>query len=148
MKVILTQDIKNLGHAWDIVDAKAGYVRNHLFPKDLALFPSPENLALAEAKKAERLLKIEQEKQEFLALAKKMTSLALTLSAACKEDGSLYGSIAVSDIVNALGEHGVVVQRHMIRDTALRTLGEHQVELHLGHGVQAALTLRVIAATE
>ena len=133
MKIILTRDVPNLGQAGDARDVTAGYARNYLIPKGLAVKATAgalkefEHRRTAEARREERLAAHAE------ALAQRLSSLTLTFEAKTGEKGRLYGSITTADIAEALErEVGEKFDRrkHVLFEP-IRQVGEHVVPVRL-----------------
>ena len=124
MKVILKEDVQNLGQQGDVVEVKAGYARNYLMPKRLAiLFTEQQQKSIEEAQKVE-LRKLEREKDQIDSVLKDIKALSLSLKMKSEEDNKLFGSVTKLDIVNLLEENGVKIDKKYI-DLAspIKTLG-------------------------
>jgi large subunit ribosomal protein L9 len=143
MEVILLEKIENLGALGERVNVKSGYGRNFLIPKGKAAPATPENIAEFEARRAE----LEKMAAESLVAAEarleRLADTTITIKAKAGEEGKLFGSIGTADIAHAIGETGVVVERHEIRlpTGAFRQLGEYDVEIHLHTDVNTVIKL-------
>ena len=114
MKVILKEDVQNLGQQGDVVEVKAGYARNYLMPKRLAiLFTEQQQKSIEEAQKVE-LRKLEREKDQIDSVLKDIKALSLSLKMKSEEDNKLFGSVTKLDIVNLLEENGVKIDKKYI----------------------------------
>lgn len=145
MKVILLKDVKDLGKAGDLVNAKTGYARNFLLPKGDAIEATPGNLAkwkedqkLLEAKKAE-------EKQAALDLKEKLESLSVVLQGKSGEGGKLFGSITSKDIADGLKkQHKLEVDKRKIEmKDNIKTLGTVEVDVRVYADLTAKLKVEV-----
>ena len=149
MKVLLLEDVDNLGLAGKIVAVTDGYARNFLFPRKLA-----KPASAGAVKEAEQLHKAGERKRAKLTgaaqdLARQVEETSLTFTARAGETGKLYGSITTADIAEALSrELGQAIDRRKIVSEPLRQLGEHVVELHLLAGVSAMLPVTVEAEAD
>lgn len=150
MKVILAADVEKLGHKGDVVTVADGYARNFLVPKGLAMTASKG--ALKQAEQMRRAREEETRKAKDAAAAKVATLGAspVYISARAGEEGKLFGSVTNSDVARAIVEQlGEEVDRRQIRlEDPIRTLGSHQVEIHLHEEVNALVTVEVIAHEE
>ena len=150
MKVILAADVEKLGHKGDVVTVADGYARNFLVPKGLALTASKG--ALKQAEQMRRAREEETRKAKDAAAAKVATLGAspVYISARAGEEGKLFGSVTNSDVARAIVEQlGEEVDRRQIRlEDPIRTLGSHQIEIHLHEEVNALVTVEVIAHEE
>jgi len=144
MKVILKEDVQNLGQQGDVVEVKAGYARNYLMPKRLAiLFTEQQQKSIEEAQKVE-LRKIEREKDQIDSVLKDIKALSLSLKMKSEEDNKLFGSVTKLDIVNLLEENGVKIDKKYI-DLAspIKTLGEHTVNVSFTKDMSESFTVLV-----
>lgn len=145
MKIILTQDVPNLGQAGDVQDVAAGYARNYLFREGLAVKATAgaikefEHRIAAEARREEKMT------AHAKALAERLEGVTLTFEAKAGETGHLYGSVTPSDIAEAL-EHEVgqaFDRRKQIPSEPLREVGEHTVPIRLSSDVTAEVKVVV-----
>ena len=146
MKVLLLEDVDNLGLAGAIVAVADGYARNYLFPRNLARAASEG--AVKQAEQIRKAGERKRAKQRGAAedLARQIEAISLSFTARAGETGKLYGSITTADIAEALSEKlGQEIDRRKIVTEPLRQLGEHIVELHLLAGVSAKLPVTVEA---
>ena len=142
MKVILLQDIENLGKKFEIKTVKDGYARNYLFPRRLAELATPENL-----KRLSQQIKIyQQRKQEQISrlkqLAEKIEQIVLEFPVRVGESGKIFGSINQKMIEKQLTERGFKEFKVNL-ESPIKKLGEYQVEVDLGQGVKAKLKIKV-----
>ena len=131
MKVILKADVKELGKKGDIVNTSDGYARNYLFPKGVATEATEGNIKTQEAFKAKEVKKKAEEKDIALALAKKISSLSISISVKTGENGKLFGSITSKDIAEELKkQHNIDFdKKKFVLDEAIKTAGEYSVEV-------------------
>ena len=144
MKVILKEDIQNLGQQGDVVEVKAGYARNYLMPKKLAiLFTEQQQRSIEEAKRVETR-KLEREKDQIESILKELKDLNLSLKMKSEEDNKLFGSVTKLDIVKLLEESGVNIDKKYI-DLAspIKTLGEHTVNVSFTKDMSESFTVLV-----
>jgi large subunit ribosomal protein L9 len=145
MKVILTEDIPKLGKIGDTVEVARGYGRNYLVPQGKALLASTKNLKTLEHERRLLKRKAESIRKEAEDLADKVRGLTVSLSRKVVEEGKLYGSVSVSDILQALEERGVAIERKQIRlDEPIKTVGEYKVPVRFHSEVEAELTVQVV----
>lgn len=150
MKVILAADVEKLGHKGDVVVVADGYARNFLVPKGLALTASKGALKQAEQMRRAREEETKKAKEAAAAKVATLGASPVYISARAGEEGKLFGSVTNSDVARAIVEQlGEEVDRRQIRlDDPIRTLGSHQVEIHLHEEVNALVTVEVIAHEE
>jgi len=144
MKVILKEDVQNLGQQGDVVEVKSGYARNYLMPKRLAiLFTEQQQKSIEEAQKVE-LRKLEREKDQIDSVLQDIKALSLSLKMKSEEDNKLFGSVTKLDIVNLLEENGVKIDKKYI-DLAspIKTLGEHTVNVSFTKDMSESFTVLV-----
>lgn len=146
MKVILVQDVKNLGKKGDVVNVADGYARNFLFPRNLAIEASPGNIARLEQEKKAMENKKEKEKREAVELAKKIEKCTVTLKVKTGEQGKLYGSINTKDIAEGLkSQFNIDIdKRKIVLKEPIKSLGSYEVEVKIHPEVDAKFKLRVI----
>ena len=144
MKVILKEDVHNLGQQGDIVEVKAGYARNYLMPQKLAiLFTEQQQRSIEEAEKVEAR-KLDREKDQIESILKKMKSLNLSLKMKSEEDNKLFGSVTKLDIIKLLEESGVKIDKKYIELTSpIKTLGEHTVNVSFTKDMSESFTVLV-----
>lgn len=132
MKVLLKQDVENLGYAGEVHKVADGYGRNFLLPRSLAEVASPSALKKASAWRERAEARRNQMKAEYAALAEKIQGVSLEFSAKAGDSGKLYGSITPAAIVDALNEKlGAEIDRRKVRVDPLRQLGDHSVTVRL-----------------
>ncbi|HZA40927.1 MAG TPA: 50S ribosomal protein L9 [Actinomycetota bacterium] len=150
MKVILAQDIQELGFKGDVVSVADGYGRNYLIPKGLALFATKGALRQAELMQKARVEREQKAKDEAAAKVGVLASQPVYISARAGEGGRLFGSVTKSDIARGIEDQlEEEVDRHdVLLDDPIRVLGTHQVEVKLHEQVNALVTVEVIAHEE
>lgn len=145
MKVILLQDIKNVGRKEQIIEANDGYARNYLFPKKLAIEATKDNMLKLQAKKTSEANKKKAEIEENKEIAKKIEKIELTIKAKVGENSKIFGGITSKEIAEELKkQHKFEIDRKKItlKDT-IKSLGRYTAEIKFGDGVNAELTINV-----
>src|SRR6185295_17690284 len=138
MQVILREEVENLGSIGDVVKVKPGFARNFLLPRGLAVEASTRNLREVEYQKRVIADKRLREQKTAGAVAEKLASVTLTFALRAGEDGKLFGSVTNQDVHRALEERGFTIERRRIQlAEPIKTLGEHQVAVHVGPDVKA-----------
>lgn len=146
MKVILKEDMSNLGVAGDVVDVKAGYGRNYLIPQGLAYPASASNVKRVEA---EKKLGEERKRRDYLEArrrAAQIDGVTVAFQVRAGEEGKLFGSVTTGDIADRLNERGLdfeVDRRWIQLDEPLKSLGDFQVAVRLTADVTAEVAVRV-----
>jgi large subunit ribosomal protein L9 len=148
MEIILLQKVDNVGGIGDLVRVKSGYARNYLIPQGKATLATAENKAKFESRRAELEAKAAAELSAAQARAKKLEGLVLKIEMQAGAEGKLFGSVGTVDIAEEIGKRGVEVERSEIRlhDGPLRTVGDHQVDLHLHADVNVEIKVVIEAA--
>ena len=144
MKVILKEDVQNLGLQGDVVEVKPGYARNYLIPQKLAiLFTKQQKKSIEEAQRVEER-KLEREKDQLESVLKQVEDLSLSLKMQSEEDSKLFGSVTKLDIVKLLEENGITIDKKYVDlSSPIKTLGEHQVNIVFTKEMSASFTLTV-----
>jgi large subunit ribosomal protein L9 len=146
VQLILARDVANLGRVGDLVQVRAGYARNFLFPKGLGLPASPKQVTHFEHQRKviehrRRVLKAASEKN-----AQQVAKLQITLTAKVGEQGKLFGAITSRDIAKALAAEGHIIDHRDVKlDAPIRTIGLHKVDLRLEADVTTQVKIVVAA---
>ena len=147
VQVILSEDVLSLGRPGDVVKVRAGYARNYLLPRGLAVEANSKNLRAFEHHKGLAMLRREANKGQALKLKQQLEALALTISANAGEEGKLFGSVTNIDIERALRERGFDIERRKIMlAEPIKQLGEFTVPVRLDPEVEASVKLTVAAS--
>lgn len=144
MQVILLEDVQGKGSAGDVVKVSDGHARNYLFPKNIAIAATKENLKTLESRKARLDAKKADDLASAQAKAEKIDSLSITIESKAGEGGKLFGSIGTQDIADAvLAQHEVFIDKRKIGlDSPIKEIGIHEVEIKIYPEVTA--TIRVV----
>jgi len=146
MKVILKENVENLGRMGDVVNVTPGYARNFLIPKQFAVEANTKNIKALDHEKRiiqERAKKILADAQAF---AERVSSMTVTIKEKAGEEEKLFGSVTTMDIADALKEQGVEIDRKKISlGEPIKRLGEYDVEVKVAPEVTASLKLHVVA---
>ena len=144
MKVILKEDVQNLGQQGDVVEVKPGYARNYLMPQKLAiLFTKQQKKSIEEAQRVEER-KLEREKDQLESVLKQVEDLSLSLKMQSEEDSKLFGSVTKLDIVKLLEENDITIDKKYVDlSSPIKTLGEHKVNIVFTKEMSASFTLTV-----
>jgi large subunit ribosomal protein L9 len=145
MEVILREDIDKLGSRGEMVKVAAGYARNFLLPKKLAVAATDANRKIVEQERQSHLRKEAKQKGEAEELAKLVGAVTVTIARKAGESDQLFGSVTANDIADALTlQHFNVERRRIQLEDPIRTLGEHKVTVRLHREVTAEVTVNVI----
>ena len=147
--VILTHNVVGLGAESDQVTVAAGYARNYLFPQGFAIPLTGANKRQIEALKKRRVERESKELQSMTELASTLSKLTLVIQVKTDEDGKLFGSVTSGTIADELRHQydAQVDKRKINLEHPIKTLGEHEVPLHLHHDVDCTLKVRVESST-
>jgi len=149
MQVILTQDVDMLGLAGQVLNVAPGYARNKLIPARLAVEATPGNLKAFEKAREEFKVRSLKEKDQARLMAKRIEAITLTIPKKAGEQDKLYGSVTTMELVEALAEQDISVDRRKIKlAEPIKTLGEHAVSVKLHPEVSAVFMVNVIQAQE
>lgn len=145
MEVILKTDIPKLGKAGDVVRVRDGYARNYLIPKGLAIPANPKNIKALEKQRQMIIAKTERERKKYESLAKKLEGMVVTLYRKKIEEDRIYGSVGAVDIVNALKEKGIEIDRKFVSlAEPIKRLGSFEIPIKLPYDQSAVIRLEII----
>ena len=149
MKVILKEDITNLGYKDDVVEVKSGYGRNYLIPQRLAVIASPSALKVLAENLKQRAHKIAQIKADAEAIAESLKDVSLTISAKTSPTGTIFGSVTNIQIAEALEKLGHNIDRKIIVvKNQVKELGKYEAIVKLHKEVSAVIPFEVVAEAE
>lgn len=148
MKLILTSDVEPLGKKGDVVDVSKGYARNFLLPRQKAVKATDGAIRQADELRRAREESDRQAKDDAERLATQLVGTRVVLAAQAGDEGKLYGSIGVFDVVEGIRKFtGVELERKVVLlESPIRAIGLHEVQIHLHPDVQFPITLDVIPA--
>ena len=148
-KVLLREDVDDLGARGEIVRVRAGYARNYLLPRNLAVEATAGNVKGIEQERAALLKKEAKERATAEAQSQQMGSLVLEFKRKAGEQGALYGSVTSMDVAEALHERGYEIDRHRIHlREPLKRLGDYSVPVRLHRDVTIDLQVKVVPEGE
>jgi len=145
MRIILLQDVENLGKKYDIKEVADGYARNFLIPKGLAKPATKEALKWLEIQKEIEAKKAEEELKKIQDLVSNIEKLEIIISVKVGEEGRLFESITAQKISEKLKETGFNIKKNQI-DLAepIKELGEFPVKIHFEHNLEAEIRIIVV----
>lgn len=145
MKVILIENLKNLGKIGDVVDVKDGYARNFLFPKKLALPATDENIKNVKRKMHEMSRKLEMERLTIEELDRKLKELQLRIPKKSGEKDTIFGSVTVADIWDALSKAGFEIDKKKIHlKEPIKRLGIYTIPVKLHPSLTSEVKIEVV----
>jgi large subunit ribosomal protein L9 len=150
MKVILRQDVPNLGGAGEIKQVAAGYFRNFLLPRGLAVEASASQVKAQQSSSALRAGQLANAKERVGAIAQELSAATVRIPVRLGEQGRIFGSVTNKDIAEALAQQAnMTVDRHKIElREPLKSIGSHSVPIKLEHGVDAQVTVELVPESE
>ncbi len=145
MKIILKEDVQNLGQPGEIVDVKDGYARNYLLPRNFALRATPQNMKVYEQEKKRIQVKSSKDQKEAEVLAAKLASVSLTATVTVGEEDKVFGSVTSHNIVELLNSQGFDIDRRKIMlEEPIKALGVYEVPIKLHTEVVAQVKVWVV----
>ena len=144
MKLILTQDVDNVGNEGDVVDVKPGFGRNFLIPQKLAVTFSKSQLKQVEEKRSHEDRKIDRQKDVLLDLLSKVADLNIAVKMKSEDGEKLFGSITKLDIEKLLVENDILFDKKYIDLAApIKTLGEHEIKVKFSNDISGSFKLTI-----
>ena len=146
MKIILKEDISNLGYKDDVVEVKSGYGRNYLIPQGKAVIATPAALKVLAEDQRQRAHKLAKIKADAEAAAAALADVALTIGAKASATGTIFGSVTAIQIADALQKIGHEVDRKIISiPTAVKELGSFTAIVKPHKEVDVEIAFDVVA---
>lgn len=145
MKIILKEDVKNVGSMGQIIDVSDGFARNYLIPKGLAVPANTKNI-----KELEHQKKVIQERAKKIKItaqttSEKLSNIKLIIKAKAGEEGKLFGSVTTKDVSDALKNEGFEIdKKKIIIDEPIKRLGEYFVTVKLHPDISSQVRLEVV----
>lgn len=145
MKVVLLQDVKSQGKKDQIIEVSDGYARNFLFPKKLAAPADAKAINDIKNRQSSENFRRETERAEAKALAEKISSLTVRLTADAGADGKFYGAVTSKDIADGLkSQHGIDIdKRKIVLASPIKSFGTYKTDIKLLSDITAKLTVSV-----
>lgn len=145
MKVILKNDVKDLGRIGEVVNVKDGFARNYLVPQGLAVEANTKNVKEFEHEKKKIQELARKVKAGASGLAERISAVKITIKAKAGEEDKLFGSVTSMDIAEALKAEGIEVDKKKIQlDEPIKRLGEYTVAVKLHSEISAQLNVQVV----
>ena len=145
MKLLLSEDVKDLGLAGDIVTVADGYGRNFLLPRRLAVEVTAANLKRIDEMKKVRVARELERVKDFRTVAERIAAVDITIKERVSDSDILYGSVGPKQLVDALAAEGIVLEPEMIKlDEPIKTLGMHRVKVRMHPEVETELKVWVV----
>jgi large subunit ribosomal protein L9 len=145
MKIILLENVEKLGRKGDILEVAAGYARNYLIPRKLAMEVTPGNLKMVELQQKALKKKLEKERLSFQELINRLNEVTLTFVRKSSEKDVIFGSVSASDIQAELARLGFDLdKRKIILDEPIKRLGTFTVPIKVYHEDRAEIKVVVV----
>jgi large subunit ribosomal protein L9 len=145
MRVILRENLDNLGKAGEVVSVRAGYGRNYLLPQGLAVPATEKDEARMQHEQRLIAARVAKLAKQLQSEADRLSQVSVSLARAVGEEDKLYGSVSNRDIAEALAEQGLKIDaRKILLDEPIKTLGMCEVPVKLGHDVTAKIKVWVV----
>jgi large subunit ribosomal protein L9 len=145
MKVILLQDVPNVGESGSIQNVSDGFARNYLIPQGLAEMGTPGRIKQAEQRIQSQQRKVEKQEEELRGLSERIDGMRVEIEARVGKQGRLYGSITAPEIASAVSSQlGEEIDRRKVEMTdPIRSAGDHTVAIHLVGRLRPTVTVAV-----
>ena len=144
MEVILREDVEKLGSRGDLVKVTAGYARNFLLPRRIAVAATDSNRKIVEQERQAHLRKEAKQQGAAEELGKMLTAVSVSIARKAGENDQLFGSVTAADIADAMEAQKYSIDRKKIHlEEPIRTLGEHKVPVRLHRNVSVDITVHV-----
>ncbi len=148
IRVVLQQDVDNLGTGGEIVQVRPGYARNFLIPRGLAMPATKGNLARVEDLRRQAVTRAAEALEAAQQLKGKLEAVSVKLERAVGEEAKMYGSVTGKDIEEAYAAQGLKIDRRKVQlEDPIKELGLSEVKVKLHHDVVATLRVEVIKAS-
>ena len=145
MEVILREEVEKLGRRGEVVKVAAGYARNFLLPKRMAVAATESNKKIVEQEKQAHLRRDAKEVGDANDLAKMMGSVSLTISQKAGESDQLFGSVTAQDIAALLEKQGYAIDRRKVHlEEPIKTLGDFKAAVKLHREVTVEVPVHVV----
>jgi large subunit ribosomal protein L9 len=145
MKVVLKEDIKNVGKIGQIVDVADGYARNYLVPRGFAVEANIKNLKSLEHEKKIIQEKAKRIKNSAQTLSDKISTMTLVIKAKAGDEGKLFGTVTSMDIAELLKNEGIEMDKKKIfLDEPIKRLGSYSVNIKIHQEISTNLNIQVV----
>jgi large subunit ribosomal protein L9 len=144
MKVILKEDVKDLGAMGAVIDVANGYGRNYLIPRNLAVEANPKNIKQFEHQKNIILTKAKKVKMDADELANNLSAMTIEIEVKAGEEDKLFGSVTSKDIAEAIAKQGIEIdKRKILLEEPIKRRGTYEVSIKMHQDVTATLNVEV-----
>ncbi len=149
VEIVLREDVDKLGVTGDVVRVRAGYARNFLIPRGMAVLATRGNVRRIEHERQVALKQAARRAEQARGLAAALQQVTVTVAHRAGEGGKLYGSVTASEVAEALQQKGFAVDRKklVMPEDSIRQLGTYEVTAKLAPGVEATFQVEVVEAS-
>jgi len=145
MKIILLDNVEKVGRKGDVLEVAAGFARNYLIPRKLAMEVTPNNLKMVEIQQKALKKKLEKERLTYQELIKKLNEVSLTFNRRSSEKDVIFGSVSAADIHEELTRLGFEIDKKKIMlDEPIKRLGTFTVPIKVYHEDKAEIKIVVV----
>lgn len=149
MELILTEDVEHLGKAGELIKVKAGYGRNYLLPKGMAVAANRRNISELDHKRRQIESQVSKQRGAAQSIADRLNMITLQFERKVGEDDKLFGSVTSRDIAEQLEVAGITLDHRKLKlADAVKALGKYEIDVKLEAGVKATLKFWVVAEDE
>ena len=147
MKVILKDNIKGVGKKNEVINASDGYARNFLFPKNLAVEATQENMQKLNSQNQAKQYRKDQEKEQAQEIAKKLETLTVEIKVQAGENGKIFGSVSSKEVAESLEkQYKIAIDKKKIEiKEPIKVLGTRTIEARLFEGVIGKIKINVVS---
>ena len=147
MEVVLNKDVKKLGFRGEVVEVKPGYFRNFLFPNGMADVATVSRKRVADSRKSKMAMRTEQVLENAKEVLDKLKGLEVVLKEKVSDKGTLYAAVTEAEVIKAVSAVAKVdLDKSMIQMDHFKDLGDHDVVVTLGKGMEVTIKVVVEAA--
>jgi large subunit ribosomal protein L9 len=149
MKVILKQDVENVGRKGDTVSVAPGFGRNFLLPRNLALAVTASNMKMVEIERTSLKKKVEEERLSYRDLIQRLNQVTLNFARKAGEKDHIFGSVSAGDIKEGLDKLGFDIdKKKIVLDEPLKRLGSYNIPVKIYHDDRAEIKVHVVKDQE
>ena len=144
--ILLLEAIKGLGSEGDTVSVRAGYARNFLFPRKLAIPVNQGNRKQIESLKIAKEKRIAEELEASKSLAEKIGQVSISIAVKTGDNGKMFGSVTSTDILARLEEEGIQLEKKQLNVAQpIKVLGSHKIQVKLNSEIEATFNLEIVS---
>lgn len=144
--ILLLEAIKGLGSEGDTVSVRAGYARNFLFPRKLAIPVNQGNRKQIESLKIAKEKRIAEELEASKSLAEKIGQVSISIAVKTGDNGKMFGSVTSTDILARLEEEGIQLEKKQLNVAQpIKDLGSHKIQVKFNSEIEATFNLEIVS---